>query len=124
MPDLFSSKTPRSRRTFLRQSAVAAIALPGAAEILSACKPAAANKPVTAAAPSAPAPALTAREKADAMDAMHEKGVKAFPARTAGKGNQLMKPRMVGGVKVYDITCREIDWEVEPGRKVKAWAYN
>lgn len=58
------------------------------------------------------------------MDAMHEKGVKAFPAKTAGKGNQLMQPRLDRGVKVYDLTAREIEWEVEPGRKVKAWSYN
>ena len=58
------------------------------------------------------------------MDAMHEKGVKAFPAKTEGKGNQLMQPRMEGRVKVYDLTAEEIQWEVEPGKKVKAWAYN
>ena len=27
-------------------------------------------------------------------------------------------------MKVYDLTAEEIQWEVEPGRKVKAWAYN
>jgi FtsP/CotA-like multicopper oxidase with cupredoxin domain len=27
-------------------------------------------------------------------------------------------------VKVYELTAEEIDWEVEPGRKVRAWAYN
>jgi FtsP/CotA-like multicopper oxidase with cupredoxin domain len=58
------------------------------------------------------------------MDAMHEKGVKAFPAKTAGKGNQPMEPRIVGGVKVYELTAEEIEWEVEPGRMVKAWDYN
>ena len=58
------------------------------------------------------------------MDAMHEKGVKAFPAKTEGKGNQLFEPRIEKGVKVYDITAEEIQWEVEPGRKAKAWAYN
>ena len=58
------------------------------------------------------------------MDAMHEKGVKAFPARTAGKGNQLLAPRMDKGVKVYELTAEEVQWEVEPGRTVKAWAYN
>jgi FtsP/CotA-like multicopper oxidase with cupredoxin domain len=31
---------------------------------------------------------------------------------------------MHGGVKVYDLTCSEVDWELEPGRTVKAWAYN
>ena len=64
------------------------------------------------------------RQKADAMDAMHEKGMKAFPAATEGKGNQLYKPRIENGVKIYDLTASEIDWEVEPGRRVKAWAYN
>jgi FtsP/CotA-like multicopper oxidase with cupredoxin domain len=67
---------------------------------------------------------LSAREKADRMDAMHEAGIKAFPAKTAGKGNQVMAPRMVGGVKVFELTCSELDWEVETGRTVKAWAYN
>jgi FtsP/CotA-like multicopper oxidase with cupredoxin domain len=50
--------------------------------------------------------------------------VKAFPAATEGKGNQLMAPRMEGTVKVFDLTAREIQWEVEPGKRVKAWAYN
>ena len=50
------------------------------------------------------------------MDAMHEKGVKAFPAKTEGKGNQLMEPRMDKGVKVYELTAKEIQWEVEPGQ--------
>ena len=27
-------------------------------------------------------------------------------------------------MKVYELTAEEIEWEVEPGRKVKAWAYN
>ena len=61
---------------------------------------------------------------ADAMDAMHEKGIKAFPAKTEGKGNQLMAPRMDGKVKVYDLTAKVVQWEVEPGRKVEAWTYN
>jgi hypothetical protein len=35
---------------------------------------------------------------------MHEKRVKAFPAQTAGQGNQLTEPRLEGGVKVYELT--------------------
>jgi FtsP/CotA-like multicopper oxidase with cupredoxin domain len=58
------------------------------------------------------------------MDAMHEAGVKAFPAATEGKGNQLLSPRLEGGVKIYELTASEIQWEVEPGKRVKAWAYN
>jgi len=58
------------------------------------------------------------------MDAMHEAGVKAFPARTEGKGNQLLAPRMDRGVKVYDLTCSEVQWEISPGERMKAWVYN
>ena len=46
------------------------------------------------------------------MDAMHEKGVKAFPAKTEGKGNQLLAPRMEGGVKVFELTAEKIEWEI------------
>ena len=53
-------------------------------------------------------PPPTPRQQADAMDAMHEKGIKAFPAKTAGKGNQLMAPRIEDGVKVYELTAEEI----------------
>jgi FtsP/CotA-like multicopper oxidase with cupredoxin domain len=68
--------------------------------------------------------AISARANADAMDAMHEKGIKAFPAKTEGKGNQLLQPRVENGVKVYEITAKELQWEAEPGKRVKAWAYN
>lgn len=104
-----------------------AAALP-AAGLLASCapddggpKPAPAQ---TATAPAAAAPVQSPKEKAAAMDAMHEKGVKAFPAKTEGKGNVLLEPRLEQGVKVYDLECSEIEWEVEPGRKANAWAYN
>ena len=58
------------------------------------------------------------------MDAMHEKGIKAFPAKTAGLGNQLMAPKIVNGVKVFELTAKKIQWETEPGHLVEAWAYN
>lgn len=61
---------------------------------------------------------------ADAMDAMHEKGIKAFPAKTAGLGNQIMKPVLDTGVKVFELTAKKIQWETEPGHMVEAWAYN
>jgi len=139
-----------SRRAFLRSAAVTTVA----AGALAACKgnssaaqstagsadgnrsASNARKPGATSADSdesggstAPNPttktaALTAQQKADEMDAMHERGVKAFPAKTEGKGNQLLQPRLEGRVKVFEITAREIDWEVEPGKRVKAWAYN
>ena len=114
----------KSRRDFLRKGAAAAIALPAIAS-LAACTDTKAAPPAAAQAPAAPPPPEpTPSQKADAMDAMHEKGVKAFPAKTEGKGNQLLEPRLEGGVKVYELTAEEIEWEVEPGRRVKAWTYN
>ena len=112
-----------SRRDFLRKGTAAAIALPTALSVIGACGESKAAPPQAGTTPAAPA-APSARQRADTMDAMHEKGVKAFPAKTEGKGNQLFEPRIEKGVKIYDITAEEIQWEVEPGRKAKAWAYN
>ena len=110
-----------SRRDFLRGGALAAFAVPGAATLLTSCT----QTPAVAKTVAAPvSPAKTARELADEMDAMHEKGIKAFPATTAGKGNQVMAPRLEAGVKNYDLTAAITDWEVEPGKMVHAWAYN
>jgi FtsP/CotA-like multicopper oxidase with cupredoxin domain len=133
-----------TRRAFLRNAAVTTVA----AGALAACKPepgkaqgsaddgaSAANaaKPGASTADSdhsggstAPHPVTpaNARANADAMDAMHEKGVKAFPAKTEGKGNVPFEPRIEKGVKVYEVTAKEIEWEAEPGKKFKAWAYN
>ena len=55
---------------------------------------------------------------------MHEKGIKAFPAKTAGKGNQLLAAALENGVKVFELTAKKIQWETEPGQMVEAWAYN
>ena len=130
MSDLLSSNHLSSRRAFLTRGAALAVALPGATTLLSGCAEADAGKaapphgPESAAKPAPAAAALSPREKSDAMDAMHEKGVKAFPAKTRGRGNVPLEPRMQGGVKVYNLICSEVDWELEPGRTVKAWAYN
>ncbi len=136
-------KNSSDRRAFLRQSAVAVVA----AGTLAGCTSGdedGSSSVTTLRAQSAPAakpgsdsdqsggamaahpktPSIDRRASADIMDAMHEKGIKAFPAKTAGKGGVLMRPRMEGNLKVYELTAREIEWEVEPGRKVKAWAYN
>src|SRR5688500_16685472 len=58
------------------------------------------------------------------MNAMHEKGVKSFPAKTAIWVNQLLEPRVVAGVKVYDLTAKVVQWETEPGKFVTGWGYN
>ena len=112
-----------SRRAFLRGGALAAVALPSAATVLASCVQTPAAAATKAPVVTVPA-AKTPRERADEMDAMHEQGIKAFPAKTAGKGNQLMQPRMDGSVKVYDLTAAVTDWEVEPGKIVHAWTYN
>jgi FtsP/CotA-like multicopper oxidase with cupredoxin domain len=115
-----------SRRSFLKSAAATALA--GGA--LVACSDTEAQKSklkakdasggTTAPNPATPSPAAAAA----AMDAMHEAGIKAFPAKTAGKGNQLLEPKIVKGVKVYDITASVIQWETAPGQKVEAWTYN
>jgi manganese oxidase len=129
-------QTSPSRRDFLRQGVVTAIAAPMAVTALASCTPGAAQKSATesdsdhsggssAPHPTTPTPAaVDPRARADQMDAMHEKGIKAFPAKTEGRGNQLFTPRIVNGVKVFDITCKVVQWEVEPGKKVEAWTYN
>lgn len=112
-----------SRRAFLRGGTMATIATAA----LAACKPAKSAADTTASVTGAAIPVVappTPRQAADAMDAMHEKGIKSFPAKTEGKGNVLFEPRMENGVKVFDITARKTPWEVTPGVKVDAWAYN
>jgi len=123
------TKTTASRRDFLRASALG-LAVPVAASALAACKGAEAgtsSAPVQTAAATPPPAAPTAAEiraKADEMDRMHEAGVKAFPAPTKGKGNQIIAPRIEGGVKVFELTASVMQWETEPGKFVEAWAYN
>ncbi len=51
-------------------------------------------------------------------------GVLAFPAATEGLGGQPMEPVIVDGVKLYELTAQEIQWEVEPGVFKDAMAYN
>jgi FtsP/CotA-like multicopper oxidase with cupredoxin domain len=58
------------------------------------------------------------------MDKMHEAGVKSFPAKTAGLGGQPLEFRREGDFKVFDLTCKQLQWEIEPGKLVEAWGYN
>jgi FtsP/CotA-like multicopper oxidase with cupredoxin domain len=110
------------RRRFLRDTAFTAIV----AGALTACeRPEAAARTIKKATPTAaPVKVPTATERSDEMDRMHEAGIKAFPAKTAGKGGQLLKPRLDGGVKVFELTASELQWEVTPGQMVTAMAYN
>ena len=93
-----------SRREFLKRGTSAAVALPAVLSSLGACGDKA-PPPAQAATPTAPVAPPSAQQRADEMDAMHEKGVKAFPAKTEGQGNQLLKPRIEKGVKIFDLTA-------------------
>ncbi len=107
-----------SRRNFLKLAGVAGIGL-GAA----ACG---ANAPTPTTAPTATAVPAATSPQLD-MDASHEEVVKIFVAG-AGKDPKFwhnpLTPKMDGDVKVFEITCEEIDWETAPGMKVPAMAYN
>ena len=120
-----------TRRRFLRDGGVVALV----AGVATSCKPDA-NKAAAAASGATTATGQTGgtmgphdtaagpQAAADAMDAMHEKGIKAFPAKTSTLGNQLMQPKIDKGVKVFELTAKKIQWETEPGKFVEAWAYN
>lgn len=119
--------TLTDRRSFLRSSAVAVLAGGAVAACRSGAETAqAAAQEQHGAAMGAMGSSVpgTPSERAERMDRMHEAGIKAFPAKTEGKGNVLMEPRVESGVKIYELTASEIEWEVEVGRKVPAMAYN
>ena len=107
-----SEPTVRTRRSFLREGAAAALT----AGIAISCR-AKAEQVAAVTTPTTPAPTPT-------MDEMMEKGVEAFPAKTEGKGNLLFTPRVENGVKIFDITASKIQWEIAPGQHVEAFAYN
>ncbi len=59
------------------------------------------------------------------MDKMMLEVAQQFPAKTKGHGGDLMEPRILAdGTKEFDVTTSEVDWEVTPGKFVKAMAYN
>jgi len=74
--------------------------------------------------PAAAPPAQDAPQSADEMDAMHEAGVRSFPAQTEGLGGQPLTPELDGDVKVFKLTCQAVQWEYAPGQRVEAWTYN
>lgn len=61
---------------------------------------------------------------AEEMAAQHD-DLSAFPADTAGQGNQPLEPELApDGAKVFELTATELDWEVEPGVVRPALAFN
>ncbi len=68
--------------------------------------------------------AMTPAEGAAMDDAMLTT-MAAFPAETAGTGNQPLEPTILAdGTKHFELTASVTDWEVSPGQVVQAWAYN
>ena len=60
-----------------------------------------------------------------ALDKAMTDSILKFPAKTKGQGNQVLAPKILAdGTKQFDVTAEIIDWEIEPGNVVKAWAYN
>ncbi|NWF67600.1 MAG: copper oxidase [Chloroflexi bacterium] len=61
------------------------------------------------------------------MDQHHQEVVEIFLAQAGSDPNffrPAMEPEMDGDVKVFNITCSEIDWETAPGMVFPAMAYN
>ena len=60
-----------------------------------------------------------------AMDKAMTASIGAFPAKTEGLGAQVLAPTILpDGTKQWELTAKIVDWEVSPGKKVKAWTYN
>ncbi len=67
---------------------------------------------------------MAASMTAEQMAAMHQASVDAFPAQTEGTGNEVLKPEVVDGVKVFTLWATQVQWEVSPGVVKEAMAYN
>ena len=62
---------------------------------------------------------------ASQMDALMLKSAQQYPTKVNGHGGDVMEPKILpDGTKEFDITAKVVDWEVEPGKVVKAWTYN
>jgi FtsP/CotA-like multicopper oxidase with cupredoxin domain len=73
---------------------------------------------------SVPVPAL---QTAEDMDAHHQAGIQTFLENVGKEENFWRKPlefTMDGDVKVFEITCEEIDWDTGGGVTFPAMAYN
>ncbi len=111
------------RRHFFRLAGLSAAGL-GAATVLG-------NTPILAQdATAVPAPTADPTAIANAateMDNLHAEGVQAF-LDYIGKDplfwNRRLEPVMDGDVKVFDIECKEVEWETTAGMVYTAMSYN
>src|SRR5436190_17286223 len=130
MSELFGDRR-LGRRKFLKSAGVIGATLPVASGLIAgACYndptgskaelgvPASQVKPAASPAKSAgTATAASASSAADQIDIDHKQGILDFLKNqtdplTKGKGNQPLAPRLENGVKVWDLTMDELDWEV------------
>jgi len=131
------TERPLGRRRFLQKAGIVGATLPVAGGlVISACY----NDPtsngtvrVTPTIESLPGPSQTnpspTVSPVEAMDQGHEKVIEDFLANqakplTAGKGNQELPPTLDNGVKVFDLTADEVNWETTPGKVEKARGFN
>lgn len=129
-----------NRRGFLKKAGAVGAALPVAGGLVAAAcyddptgGPAASSEtalPSSSAKPgtAATTPAVTTVDW-QKIDEDHKKGVVNFLKNakaplTKGKGMQELAPRIENGVKVWELTMDEVDWEVSPGQVEKARGYN
>lgn len=125
------------RRRFLQKAGVVGAVLPVAAGlVVSACYDDPTGAPLRPEPlPTGPAGASTPSStdanaaRAEGIDKHHQEGVVNFLKNqkaplTKGKGMQELAPRIEGGVKVFELTVDEVEWEVAPGQTEKGRGFN
>lgn len=123
-----------SRRNFIKFAGLtgvsvglAACAIEPESETAAQPTPMPAGEHDMAAAPTTAAPTVSPAEAAAEMDAMHEAGIKIF-VDGAGSNPDFwgvpLEYTMDGDTKVFELTCAETKWEVEPARVIDAMSYN
>jgi FtsP/CotA-like multicopper oxidase with cupredoxin domain len=111
-----------ARRSFMKALAATGA---GTLGLAAACStPPATSEPEHA----PPAPVSQGTPTADEMDEMHQAGVQAFVSGIEANSKAFwpapMSFTLDGDTKVFEIMCKEVDWETEPGKTVKAMTYN
>jgi len=126
-----------SRRRFLKRAGVIGAAIPVAGGLIaSACYDDPTGGPAQEGGvppqnqqPGTPKPTTPAQPAWVKIDQDHKNGVLNFLKQqkaplTKGKGMEELAPRIENGVKVWNLTIDEVDWEVAPGQVEKGRGYN
>jgi FtsP/CotA-like multicopper oxidase with cupredoxin domain len=126
-----------SRRRFLKKAGIVGAAIPVAGGLVaSACYDDPTGGPTSSDGvpqqnqqPGTPKPTQPAQPAWVKIDQDHKAGVVNFLKQqkaplTKGRGMEELQPRIENGVKVWDLTIDEVDWEVAPGQIEKGRGYN